>query len=118
MRLFVSAACFCLVALSGCSSSDLAAFNVGLQEAAGTYWPDQAESQALECASGDGYLIEYSGVMGGEGYVYFESYADNYASITVTYADGDVYDMGLDGGETSDAIYKHPGYGWTSSWSC
>ncbi len=118
MRLFVSAACFCLAAVSGCSSSDLAAFNVGLQEAAGTYWPDQSQSQTLECRSGNGYLIEYSGVMGGQGYVYFESYADNYVEITVTYDDGDVYNMGLDYGERSDAIYNHPGYAWTSSWGC
>ncbi|WP_291037990.1 hypothetical protein [Hyphomonas sp.] len=118
MRLFVFAACVCAAAVSGCSSSDLAAFNVGMQEANGTYWPDQSESQPLECASGNGYLMEYSGVSGGQGYVYFVSYAGDYAEITVTYDDGDVYNVGIFNGETSDTMYNHPGYAWTSSYGC
>jgi hypothetical protein len=31
-----------LVLVAGCSSTDLAAFNLGLQEANGTVWPDQS----------------------------------------------------------------------------
>ena len=118
MRLTFFTACVCAAAVSGCSSSDLAAFNVGLQEANGTYWPDQSQSQALECASGNGYLIEYSGVSGGQGYLYFVSYAGDYAEVTVTYDDGDVYDLGLTNGETSYTMYNHPGYSWHSSWGC
>lgn len=118
MRLKVFAVYACAIAISGCSSSDLAAFAVGLQEANGTYWPDQSQSQALECASGNGYLMEYSGVSGGQGYIYFTSYAGNSAEITVTYDDGDLYDLSLSSGETSYTIYNHPGYSWNSSWGC
>lgn len=106
------------LALAGCSSADLAAFNVGLQEANGTYWPDQSQSQALECASGDGYLMEYSGVSGGEGFLYFVSYAGYDADITVTYEDGDVYDLSVSPGDTTYTLYNHPGYAWNSSWAC
>jgi hypothetical protein len=104
--------------LAGCSSTDMAMLAVGLQEANGTYWPDQSQSQPLECSSGNGYIMEYSGVSGGQGYLYFVSYADDYAEITVTYDDGDVYDAGISYGETSYTMYNHPGYAWNSSWVC
>lgn len=67
-----------LVLVAGCSSTDLAAFNAGLQEANGTVWPDQSWSKPLQCGSGNGYLMEYSGVSGGQGFVYFVSYAPDY----------------------------------------
>ncbi len=118
MRTCILPAVAGLVLLAGCSSTDLAALNVGLQEANGTTWPDQSQSQPLECSSGDGYLMEYSGVSGGQGYIYFVSYANDYAEITVTYDDGDVYDAGISYGETSYVMYNHPGYGWNSSWIC
>lgn len=92
--------------------------NVALEEANGTYWPDQSQSQPMECGSGNGYLMEYSGVSGGQGYVYFTSHTNAYADLTVTYEDGDVHNVGLSAGETSYTIYNHPGYSWNSSWAC
>lgn len=118
MRKFIIAAWLGTFALAGCSSTDMAMLNVGLQEANGTYWPDQSQSQPLECASGRGYIMEYSGVRGGQGYVYFVSHAGEYAEITVTYDDGDIYDAEISPGETSYTMYNHPGYAWNSSWIC
>lgn len=62
--------------------------------------------------------MEYSGVSGGQGYLYFVSYAGEYAEITVTYDDGDVYEADIVNGETSYTMYNHPGYAWNSSWIC
>lgn len=107
-----------VLALGACSSTDWAEIGVGLQEANGTYWPDQSQSQSLACSSGYGYIMEYSGVSGGQGYLYFVSYADDYAEITVTYDDGDTYDAGISYGETSYTMYNHPGFAWNSTWSC
>ncbi len=118
MRFAVLAAAASGVILSACSSTDLAQFNVALDEMNGTYWPEQSQSQPLECNYGDGYLMEYSGVSGGQGYVYFVSYAGEYAEITVTYDDGDVYDVEISPGETSYTMYNHPGFAWNSSWAC
>lgn len=118
MRASVLAAIAGVFFLGACSSTDLAAFAVGMQEANGTYWPDQSESNTLNCGSGNGYLVEYSGVNGGQGFVYFVSYAPDYTEITVTYDDGDVYDAGISYGETSYIMYNHPGFGWNSSWAC
>lgn len=118
MRIWIAAAFTGLLAMAGCSSTDLAALNVGLQEANGTTWPDQSQSNPLECDYGGGYLMEYSGVNGGQGFIYFVSYADEYAELTVTYDDGAVYDLELQPGETSYTVYNHPGYGWNSSWAC
>jgi hypothetical protein len=94
MRKMGVAAALGSLVLAGCSTADMAMLNVGLQEANGTYWPDQSQSNPLECASGNGYIMEYSGVSGGQGFVYFASYAGEYAEITVTYDDGDVYEAG------------------------
>lgn len=118
MRIAILAACAAAATLAACSSTDMAALNVALQEANGTYWPDQSQSQPLECGSGDGYIMEYSGVSGGEGYIYFTSYAGDYTDITVTYDDGDVYTAGISPGETSYTMYNHPGYSWNSNWTC
>lgn len=118
MRLGVVAALAGSAVLAACSSTDLAMFNVAMEEANGTYWPDQSQNQPLECGSGYGYVMEYSGVSGGQGFIYFVSYADDYTDITVTYEDGDVYTVGISPGETSYTMYNHPGYGWNSSWAC
>jgi hypothetical protein len=118
MRKFTLMAGLAALTLAGCSSQDMAMLNVGLQEANGTYWPEQSQSNILECASGYGYLTEYSGVSGGQGYLYFVSSADDYAKITVTYDDGDVYTAGISYGETSYTMYNHPGYAWNSEWIC
>lgn len=64
-----------LVRVAGCWSTDLAAFNFGLQEAHGPVWPDQSWSRPLQCGSGNGYLMECSGVSGGQGFICFVRYA-------------------------------------------
>lgn len=115
---FMAVAVLGMISVSACTTADLAALNVGLQEANGTYWPDQSQSQPLNCGSGNGYIMEYSGVSNNSGYLYFVSYAGDFADITVTYDDGDVYDVGLTSGETSYTMYNHPGYAWNSSWAC
>jgi hypothetical protein len=118
MRLSVLAAIAGAFFLGACSSTDLAAFAVGMQEANGTYWPDQSESNTLNCRSGYGYIVEYSGVSGNQGYIYFTNYADNGATIDVAYDDGDSYSLALAYGETSYTIYNHPGYAWNTKYSC
>ena len=45
MRTLILAPLAALSMLAGCSSTDLAMFNVAMEEANGTYWPDQSESQ-------------------------------------------------------------------------
>ncbi len=118
MRTLLLAPLLALVPLAACSSTDLAMFNVAMAEANGTYWPDQSDSQRYDCASGNGYVMEYAGVSGGQGYVYFTSYARDGVSIEVSYDDGDFYTLDLGYGETSTTLYNHPGYGWNSSWAC
>ena len=116
--LMPAAAAAAMLALAGCSSNDLAVFAVGMQEAGGTYWPDQSQSNTLECASGYGYVVEYSGVSGGQGYIYYTSYADDGVSIDLDYDDGDSYTLYLGYGETSGTYYNHPGFAWNSGWVC
>jgi hypothetical protein len=48
MRASVLAAIAGAFFLGACSSTDLAAFAVGMQEANGTYWPDQSEWPSQE----------------------------------------------------------------------
>lgn len=118
MRTLILAPLAALSMLAGCSSTDLAMFNVAMEEANGTYWPDQSESKRYDCASGEGYIIEHAGVSGGEGYIYFVSYADYGVEIDVSYDDGDQYSLELDYGQTSYTLYNHPGYGWNTRWAC
>jgi len=118
MRFGILAAALSGAVLAACSSTDLAEFNVAMDEANGAYWPDQSQSQTLACGSGNGYIMEYSGASGGQGFLYFVSYADAYTDITVTYEDGDTYTAGISYGETSYTMYNHPGFGWNSAWAC
>lgn len=105
-------------ALTGCSSTDLAAFNVAMQEANGTYWPDQSDSVSHDCASGYGFVNEFSGVSGGEGYLYFQNWAEDGALIEVSFENGSEYSFDLEYGEKTYTIHEHPGYGWNTAWSC
>jgi hypothetical protein len=115
--ILLAAAGAAMLAVAGCSSTDMAEFNVAMQEMNGTYWPDQSDWVSHDCASGYGYITEYSGVQNNEGYLYFTSYADD-VEIDVSYDDGDSYSLQLGYGETSYTIYNHPGFGWNTQWAC
>ena len=106
------------IALTACTTAEWAEIGVALDEANGTYWPDQQYTDTLECASGMGSVVQYSGSQGGQGYNYYYNASDVEARVEAAYENGVYREFYLDPGETSDTIYNHPGHSVETVWYC
>lgn len=107
------------LALSACSSTDLEAFNAGLEMYNGvTYYDTTDDPQTLNCRSGNGYLVARSGVRSNQQFVYFTSQTNVDVTMTVKDAAGGGTSLYVPARGTSETYWTYPSYDLEYTWAC
>jgi hypothetical protein len=77
----MAAAALLAGAITACTTAEWAEIGVALDEANGIYWPDQQNTESLECPSGSGWIVQYFGSQGGQGYNYYHNTSNAEAEV-------------------------------------